>query len=121
MSFTVALRHAGDVAVIDVTGRLALGEHSGELRDCVKELVRKGEKKLLLNLKEVSYIDSAGLGEVVCAYASMTNAGGQIKLLHTQPKIHDLLYQTKLHTIFIDYSDETTATRSFDHQEPAKR
>ena len=113
MSFKAELRRAGDIAVLDLAGRLTIGESSGTLRNMVKDLVRQGERKILLNLKEVSYVDSAGLGELIAAFASVTNAGGQIKLLHTQAKIHDLLQVTKLITVFQDYSDEELATKSF--------
>jgi anti-sigma B factor antagonist len=113
MSFKAAVRHVGDVGVVDLSGRLTLGDGSGTLRNTIKDLIAKGEKKILLNLKDVSYMDSSGLGEMVGAYASVTNAGGQIKLLNAQTKIKDLLQVTKLYTVFSDYSDEAVATRSF--------
>jgi anti-sigma B factor antagonist len=120
MSFKAELRHVGDVAILDLAGRLTIGESAGALRSQVKELVHQGEKKVLLNLKDVSYVDSAGLGEMIAAFASVTNAGGQIKLLHTQAKIHDLLQVTKLITVFADYSDEAQAIQSFKQQASAK-
>jgi len=113
MSFKATVRHAGDVAIVDLAGRLTLGEGSGTIRNAIKDLIAKGEKKILLNLKDVGYIDSSGLGEMVGAYATVTNAGGEIKLLNTQAKIHDLLQVTKLYTVFADFSDEASATRSF--------
>jgi anti-sigma B factor antagonist len=113
MSFKAVVRHAGGVAIVDLAGRLTLGEGSGTLRNAVKDLIGRGEKKILLNMKDVSYLDSSGLGEMVGAYASVTNAGGEIKLLHTQNRIHDLLQVTKLFTLFADYTDENMAVNSF--------
>jgi anti-sigma B factor antagonist len=113
MSFKASVRHVGDVAIVDLAGRLTLGEGSGALRDTIKELLADGEKSIVLNLKEVSHLDSAGLGEMVGAYASVTNAGGQIRLLNAQSKVHDLLVITKLLTVFSSYSDEEAAVRSF--------
>jgi anti-sigma B factor antagonist len=113
MSFKATVRHAGDIAIVDLAGRLTLGEGSGGLRKAIKDLLATGEKKILLNLNDVSYIDSSGLGELVGAYASTTNSGGQIKLFNMQNKVHDLLLVTKLYTVFPGFSDETTAVRSF--------
>lgn len=113
MSFKATVRHVGGVAIVDLTGRLTLGEGSGILRNSVKDLVAQGEKAIVLNLKEVSHLDSSGLGEMVGAYASVTTAGGRIRLLHAQSKIHDLLVVTKLLTVFPVYSDEAAAVRSF--------
>ena len=113
MSFKATVRRIDDVVVVDMSGRLTIGESSGAVRNLVKDLVRQSEKKILLNLKDVNYIDSAGLGELVAAYASVSNSGGQIHLLHTQSKIHDLLQVTKLYTVFADYSDEALALKSF--------
>ena len=113
MSFKATVRHTGDIAIVDLAGRLTLGEGSGGLRNAIKDLLAKGEKKILLNFKDVSYIDSSGLGELVGAYASTTNAGGQIKLFNMQSKVHDLLLVTKLYTVFAGFSDEATAVKSF--------
>ncbi|PWU02230.1 MAG: anti-sigma factor antagonist [Terriglobia bacterium] len=112
MSFKAAVRHTGDVAIVDLAGRLTLGDGSGTIRNTIKDLVTKGDKKILLNLNEVTYLDSSGLGEMVGAYATVTNAGGEIKVMNTQ-RIHDLLQVTKLYTVFPDYNDEDTAVRSF--------
>jgi anti-sigma B factor antagonist len=113
MSFKAAVRHVGDVAIVDLAGRLTLGEGSGTLRSTLKELIANGEKSIVLNLKDVSHLDSSGLGELVGAYASVTNAGGQIRLLNAQARIHDLLVVTKLVTVFPNYEDEAAALRSF--------
>lgn len=113
MSAKATVRHAGNVAIVDLSGRITLGEGSGMLRNTIKDLVSNGERNILLNLKEVSYIDSAGLGEMVGAYASVTNQGGQIKLENVQNKVSDLLQVTKLFTVFATYSDEAEALRSY--------
>ena len=113
MSLKAEVRQSGDVSVVDLSGRVTLGEGSGLVRSTIKELVGSGRKNILLNLKNVTYIDSAGLGEIVGAYATVTNMGGNIKLLHPQAKIHDLLQVTKLYTVFIAFDDEVEGLRSF--------
>ncbi|HLH17520.1 MAG TPA: STAS domain-containing protein [Bryobacteraceae bacterium] len=113
MSLKANVRRAGDVAIIDLAGRITLGEGSGLLRTTIKDLLAAGQKHILVNLKDVTYLDSAGLGELVGAYASVTNAGGNIKLLHPQSKVHDLLQITKLLTVFVTFDDEHEALRSF--------
>jgi anti-sigma B factor antagonist len=113
MSVKASLRRVGDVTIVDLAGRITLGEGSGLVRNTIKDLIASGQKNILLNLKEVSYLDSAGLGEMVGAYASVTNAGGIIKLLHPQAKVHDLLQVTKLYTVFLAHDDESEAIRSY--------
>jgi len=113
MSLKASVRKAGDVAIVDLAGRITLGEGSGLVRSTIKDLVTAGQKNILVNLKEVSYLDSAGLGELVGSYASVTNMGGSIKLLHPQSKVHDLLQVTKLFTVFVTFDDENEALRSF--------
>jgi len=113
MSAKASVRRLGDVAVVDLSGRITLGESTGLVRNTIKELVNSGQKNVLLNLKEVSYLDSAGLGEIVGAYATVTNVQGNIKLLHPQAKVHDLLQITKLYTVFATFDDEQEALRSF--------
>jgi anti-sigma B factor antagonist len=113
MSLKAEVRRVGDVAIIDLSGRITLGEGSGLVRGTIKELVNAGQKNILVNLKHVTYIDSAGLGELVGAYATVTNSAGNIKLLHPQAKVHDLLQVTKLYTVFIAFDDEAEAIRSF--------
>ncbi|MBZ5619834.1 MAG: STAS domain-containing protein [Acidobacteriia bacterium] len=113
MSTKATVRQAGDVAIVDLAGRITLGEGSGLVRGTIKDLVNAGQKNILLNLKDVSYIDSAGLGEMVGSYASVTSKGGSIKLLHPQAKVHDLLQVTKLYTVFVAFDDEMEALRSF--------
>jgi anti-sigma B factor antagonist len=113
MSLKASVRKVGDVAIVDLAGRVTLGEGSGLVRSTIKDLVNGGQKNILLNLKEVSYLDSAGLGELVGSYASVTHGGGSIKLLHPQAKVHDLLQVTKLYTVFVAFDDENDALRSF--------
>ncbi len=113
MSLKANVRQSGDVSIVDLAGRITLGEGSGLVRNTIKELVSSGRKNVLLNLKDVTYIDSAGLGEMVGAYASVTNAQGNIKLLHPQAKVNDLLQITKLYTVFVAFDDEQEALRSF--------
>lgn len=113
MSLKADVRGVGDVAIVDLAGRITLGEGSGLVRNTIKDLVNSGQKNILINLKDVTYLDSAGLGEMVGAYASVTNAGGSVKLLHPQNKVHDLLQVTKLYTVFVAFDDEQEALRSF--------
>jgi anti-sigma B factor antagonist len=103
----------GDVSVVDVAGRITLGEGSSALRDLMRELVGKGQKKILLNLGEVSYIDSSGIGELVSGFTTVTNSGGELKLLNLNKRVKDLLQITKLYTVFDVHEDEASAIRSF--------
>jgi anti-sigma B factor antagonist len=113
VSVKLTPRKVGDVTVIDAVGRITLGEASSSFRDTVRELVAKGEKRLLLNLADVSYIDSSGIGELVSAYTTVTNQGGQLKLLNLTKRIQDLLQITKLYTVFEVFDDEAAAIRSY--------
>jgi anti-sigma B factor antagonist len=103
----------GDVTVVDVAGRITLGEGSSALRETLKEIVGKGQKNILLNLGEVSYIDSSGIGELVSGFTTVTNAGGKLKLLNLNKRVKDLLQITKLYTVFDVHEDEAHAVRSF--------
>jgi anti-sigma B factor antagonist len=103
----------GDVSVVDVAGRITLGEGSSALRDLLREMVGKGDKKILLNLGDVSYIDSSGIGELVSGFTTVTNSGGQLKLLNLNKRVKDLLQITKLYTVFDVHEDEAGAVRSF--------
>lgn len=113
MSIKLNTRQVGDVTVVDVAGRITLGEGSSTLRDTLRELVAKNQKKVLLNLGEVSYIDSSGIGELVSGFTTVTNQGGQLKLLNLTKRVQDLLQITKLYTVFDVHDDEATAIRSF--------
>lgn len=106
-------RQVGDVTVIDAAGRITLGEGASSLRDAIRDLSTKGNKKILLNLSEVNYIDSSGIGEMVSGFTSVTNAGGQLKLLGLSKRVKDLLQITKLYTVFEVFDDEAAAVRSF--------
>jgi anti-sigma B factor antagonist len=96
-----------------VSGRITLGEGSSTLRDALRELAGKGQKKILLNLGDVSYIDSSGIGELVSGFTSVTNSGGQLKLLNLTKRVKDLLQITKLYTVFDVHESEASAVRSF--------
>ncbi len=113
MSVKLTTRKVGDVTVIDAVGRITLGEGSSSFRDTIRNLVANGEKKLLLNLGGVTYIDSSGIGELVSGYTTLTNQGGQLKLLNLTKRIQDLLQITKLYTVFEVFDDEAAGVRSF--------
>ena len=113
MSVKLNTRQVGDVTVVDVAGRITLGEGSSALRDLLREMVSKGNKHILLNLGEVSYIDSSGIGELVSGFTTVTNSGGQLKLLSLNKRVKDLLQITKLYTVFDVHEDEASAIRSF--------
>lgn len=113
MSVKLTTRQVGDVTVIDAAGRITLGEGSSTFRDSLRDLTAKGNKKLLLNLGDISYIDSSGIGEMVSGFTSVTNQGGQLKLLNLTKRVKDLLQITKLYTVFEVFDDEAAAVRSF--------
>ena len=113
MSFKATARDIGDATVMDLSGRITLGEGSAMLREMIKELVGKGRKHIVLNLGDVTYIDSSGIGELVSGFQTVRTSGGQLKLLHLTKKVHDLLQITKLFTVFDVYSDESVALASF--------
>jgi len=106
-------RQVDGVTVVDLSGRITLGEGSTILRDTVRELLGRGQKKILVNLGDVNYIDSSGIGELVSGYTTVTNQGGQLKLLNLTKKVRDLLQITKLITVFDIFDEETAAVRSF--------
>ena len=113
MSVKLSTRQVGDVSVVDVAGRITLGEGSSALRDTLRDMVGKNHKKILLNLEEVSYIDSSGIGELVSGFTTVTSQGGQLKLLKLTKRVKDLLQITKLYTVFDVHDDEAAAVRSF--------
>ncbi len=113
MSVKLTTRQVGDVTVIDVAGRITLGEGSSALREALRDLVGKNQKKILLNLGEVTYIDSSGIGELVSGFTTVTNSGGQLKLLNLTKRVRDLLQITKLYTVFDVHENEASAIRSF--------
>ena len=113
MSVKLSTRQVGDVSVVDVAGRITLGEGSSALRETLREMVSKNQKKILLNLGDVSYIDSSGIGELVSGFTTVTNSGGQLKLLNLNKRVKDLLQITKLYTVFDVHEDEAHAIRAF--------
>ena len=106
-------RQVGDVTVVDAAGRITLGEGASVFRDMIRDLAAKGNKKILINLSDVSYIDSSGIGELVSAFTTVRNQGGDLKLLNLTKKVHDLLQITKLYTVFDVKDDEASAVASF--------
>ncbi len=106
-------RQVGGITVVDMSGRITLGEGSTVLRESVKDLLAKGQRKILLNLGDVTYIDSSGIGELVSAFTSVRNQGGDLKLLKLTKKVHDLLQITKLYTVFDVKDDEAAAIQAF--------
>ena len=113
MSMKTSNRQVDGITVVDMSGRITLGEGSVILRDTVRDLVGKGQKKILLNLGDVTYIDSSGIGELVSAFTAVRREGGELKLLNLTKKVHDLLQITKLYTVFDIKDDETAAIKSF--------
>jgi anti-sigma B factor antagonist len=113
MALTIASREVNGVTVLDLSGRITLGEGSVQLRDAIRGLISKGQKKILLNLAEVNYIDSSGLGELVSAFTTAKNQQAEVKLLKLTKKVHDLLQLTKLYTVFDIKDDEAGAIASF--------
>jgi len=106
-------RQMDGITVLDLSGRITLGEGSVILRDTIRDLIGRGQKKILLNLGDVTYIDSSGIGELVSAFTTVRNQGGELKLLNLTKKVHDLLQITKLYTVFDIKDDEATAIKSF--------
>jgi len=113
MSMKVATRQVDGITILDLSGRITLGEGSVTLRDAVHDVLAKGQKKILLNLGEINYIDSSGIGELVSGFTSVRNAGGELKLLNLTKKVHDLLQITKLYTVFDIWDSEASAISAF--------
>jgi anti-sigma B factor antagonist len=115
MPLTIDPREVSHVTILDIHGRLVLGPEIGELRSAVRGLIAEGKKKIILNLADVDYIDSSGVGELVSSFTAVRNAGGELKLLKLSQKVHDVLYVTKLYTVFDIKDDEFHAVKSFDY------
>ena len=113
MTMKASTRPVGGVTIVDLSGRITLGEGSVILRDSIRDLVSKGKNKILLNLADVTYIDSSGIGELVSAFTTVRNQSGELKLLKLTKKVHDLLQITKLYTVFDIKDDEATAVQAF--------
>jgi len=113
MSLRATHRDAGPVIVVDLSGRIILGEGSALLRKTVRGLLDEQHNKIILNLGDVDYIDSSGIGELVSAYTGVKNRGGDLKLLNLTKKVRDLIQLTKLYTVFEVFTDEASAVASF--------
>ncbi|HET6179470.1 MAG TPA: STAS domain-containing protein [Candidatus Sulfotelmatobacter sp.] len=115
MSLKIDTREVAHVTILDIEGRIILGDEIHGLRSAVQNLVADGVKKIILNLAGVDYIDSSGVGELVGCFTSVRKSGGELKLLNVTQKIHDVLHVTKLYTVFDIKDDEFTAVKSFDY------
>ena len=113
MALHATYRDVGEVTVVELGGRITLGDGSALLRKTVRQLLDDNRNRILINLADVDYIDSSGIGELVYAYTSVHNRGGESKLLHLTRKVRDLLQITKLYTVFDVHTDEATAVNSF--------
>ena len=113
MTMTANTRKIDGVSIVDLAGRITIGEGTIFLKDAVRNLLQRNEKRIVLNLADVSYIDSSGIGELVSSFTTVGNQGGKLKLLNLTKKVHDLLSITKLLTVFEVFSDEAEAIQSF--------
>ena len=113
MNLKTKTRQVDGIAVVDLSGRIILGEETKLLRETIQGLLAGGQKEIILNLGEVSFIDSAGIGELVSAFTSVRNRGGELKLLKLTRRVHDVLQITKLYTVFDIRDDEAAAIKSF--------
>jgi anti-sigma B factor antagonist len=113
VSMKATTRQIDSVSVVDISGRITLGEGCTQLRELIRDQLSKGNKNLLLNLADVTYIDSSGIGELVSAFTGVSKQGGSLKLLNLTKKVHDLLQITKLYTVFDVHEDEAKAISSF--------
>ncbi len=107
-------RRVNDVLILDITGKLRLGEGSTEFHTAIRLLAEGGEKKIIVNLADVSYIDSSGLGELVAGYTALKRNEGELKLLHLTKRVRELMLMTKLLTVFDSYESEAEAVKSFE-------
>ena len=115
MSLKIDTREVAHVSILDIDGRIVLGDEIHTLRDAVRNLVKQDKKKIILNLANVDYIDSSGVGELVGSFTTVRNAGGELKLMNLTQKVHDVLHVTKLYTVFDIKDDEFHAVKSFDY------
>ena|SRR5258708_7721836 len=111
----IATREVSHVTIVDLNGRITLGDETGRLRDTIHQLIATGNKKIVLNLSQVDYIDSSGVGELVSSFTAVRNSGGELKLYGLSKKVRDILNVTKLYTVFDIKDDEFTAVKSFDY------
>jgi anti-sigma B factor antagonist len=120
-NMATSIRQVGGVTIADISGRIVLGEESAALRELVGDLLSKGHKKILLNLGNVTYIDSTGLGSLVSAFTSVRKQGGELKLLNLTNKVEDVMQITKLYTVFDVMDDEAVGVKSFGQSTAASR
>lgn len=120
MNSTISTREVGGVTIVDIRGQIVLGEESSALRKVLSDLLNTGHKKILLNLADVNYIDSSGLGSLVSAFATIKKQGGELKLLKLTNKVQDVMQVTKLYTVFDILDDEATALQSFGQSASAR-
>jgi len=113
VALTIATRELDGVTILDLSGRITLGEGAVQLREAIRELISKGVKNILVGLGEVNYIDSSGLGELVSSFTTAKNQGADLKLLNLTKKVQDVLQVTKLYTVFDIFDDEASAIASF--------
>ena len=113
MGSSATVRHSGNVAIIDLAGRITIHDGAGAIRDAVKSTLADGYTSILLNLGAVEYIDSSGLGEMSSAYITVSRLGGRLKLLNPQSKVHGMLEVTRLYTLFVTFAEEGAALASF--------
>jgi anti-sigma B factor antagonist len=115
MALKIDPREVAHVTILDIEGRIVLGDEIHQLRDAIRDLIGQGKKKIILNLAGVDYIDSSGVGELVASFTAVRNSGGELKLLNLTQKVQDILYVTKLYTVFDIKDDEFHAVKSFDY------
>lgn len=113
MALQGTCREVEDVAIVDFSGKITLGEGSAIVRKLVRDLVAAGKRKILFDLSDVDYIDSSGIGEMVAAYTAVRSANGELKLIHLTRRVHDIMQITRLFTVFDVQNDEASALRSF--------
>lgn len=119
MSVKLTTHQNRDVIIVDASGKLTLGEGTNVFRTKIRELVQGGARRIVLNLADVTYLDSSGLGELISAHTHITTAEGEMKLLNLAKRVHDLLKLTKLYTVFEVFEDENAAVDSFSAAKPA--
>ncbi len=113
MTLTLNHRQVGDVSIVDASGTITLGRGATSLSQAMREAAARGDKKILINLAEVTYVDSCGIGELVSSLSGVANRGGSLKLLNPTKRVRDLLQITNLNTVFQVFEDEASAVRSF--------
>jgi anti-sigma B factor antagonist len=121
MKMTTSIRQAGSVTIVDVGGRVELGQESAAIRDLISNLLSQGHKQILLNLADVDYIDSSGLGSLIGSLASVRKQGGELKLLNLTDKVVDVMQVTRLYTVFDVTTDEASAVKSFGQSSAAAK